>query len=59
MGFVRKQELYKDERLKNYKNIVKQLMKRQRQVNDLPRLLSGIVLRIEADHKPSSVFDDH
>ncbi len=41
------------------KNIVKQLMKRQRQVNDLLRLLSGIVLRIEADRKPSSVYDDH
>ncbi len=34
-------------------------MKRQRQVNGLPRQLSRIVLRIEAGHKPSSVFDDH
>ena len=27
--------------------------------NDLTRLLFGTFLRIEAGHKPSSVFDDH
>jgi len=27
--------------------------------NDLRCQLLGIVLRIEAGHKPSSVFDDH
>ncbi len=43
----------------NIKNIRITVDKKTTPSNDMVRLLFGVVLRVEADHKPSSVFDDH